>query len=45
MATIVDATCSECFTPQQIDINPRYSKIECEFCGHAVPMFERRRRT
>lgn len=42
MATTVDATCSECFTPQQIEISPRYRSIECEFCGHSVPMLEKR---
>lgn len=42
MATIVDANCSECFTPQSIEINPRHPDIECEYCGHAVPMFEKR---
>jgi hypothetical protein len=38
----MDAFCSECFSAQDIEISPRYTKIECEFCGHAVPMFEKR---
>ncbi len=42
MATTMDASCSECFTPQQIEISPRYSSLECEYCGHSVPMFEKR---
>ncbi len=42
MATTMDGSCSECFTPQQVEISPRYSTIECEFCGHSVSMFEKR---
>jgi len=42
MATLIDATCSECFLPQVIELNPRRSEIACEFCSHSVPMFEKR---
>lgn len=42
MATLVDATCSECFVPQVIELNPRRTEIACEFCSHSVPMFEKR---
>ena len=42
MATLIDATCSECFLPQVIELNPRRMEIACEFCSHSVPMFEKR---
>ena len=42
MATLIDATCSECFLPQVIELNPRRVEIACEFCSHSVPMFEKR---
>lgn len=42
MATFVTATCSECFAPQVRELNPRRSELACEFCGHSVPMFEKR---
>jgi hypothetical protein len=42
MATLVDATCSECFLPQTIELNPRRKDIACGFCSHSVPMFEKR---
>ena len=41
MATTVDAFCSECFMPQTVEISPRYSSVDCEFCGHSVEMFEK----
>lgn len=42
MATLVNATCSECFQPQVVELNPRRRDIACEFCSHSVPMFEKR---
>ncbi len=42
MATFVTATCSECFMPQQVELNPRRSEVTCFACRHSVPMFERR---
>ncbi len=42
MATFVTATCSECFMPQQVELNPRRSEVTCFSCRHSVPMFERR---
>lgn len=41
MATLVDATCSECFMPQLIEVTPRRNEIVCENCGHSVPMFQK----
>ncbi len=41
MATSVDAFCSECFMPQSVEISPRYSSVDCEFCGHSVDMFDK----
>ena len=41
MANLVTATCSECFLPQLVDLNPRRSEITCPACKHSVPMFER----
>jgi DNA-directed RNA polymerase subunit RPC12/RpoP len=42
MATLVEATCSDCFLSQEVELNPRRSEIRCEYCNHSVPMFERR---
>ena len=42
MATLVEATCSECFLPQVIELNPRRREIICGYCSHKVPMFEKR---
>jgi hypothetical protein len=41
MANLVMATCSECFMPQLVDLNPRRHEITCLACKHSVPMFER----
>jgi len=41
MATIVTATCSECFMPQAVEVTPRRSEITCQYCGHSVPMFQK----
>jgi hypothetical protein len=41
MANLVMATCSECFRPQLVDLNPRRHEITCLACKHSVPMFER----
>ena len=42
MATLIEATCSECFIPQTIELNPRRKDIACGVCSHSVPMFEKR---
>ena len=42
MATIVTATCSECFQDQEVELSPRRNEIVCKFCRHSVPMFEKR---
>lgn len=42
MATMVTATCSECYQEQEIELSPRRNEIVCEFCRHSVPMFEKR---
>jgi DNA-directed RNA polymerase subunit RPC12/RpoP len=40
--TTVTATCSDCLMTQQIELNPRRTEIRCEYCGHSVPMFQKK---
>ena len=39
MATIVTATCSECFMEQEIELNPRKGEIVCDMILHKQSVF------
>ncbi len=42
MAVSVSATCSECYTVQEVEVGPGIEEIRCSNCGHSVPSLETR---
>ena len=42
MPVSVAATCSECYTVQDVEVGPGIKEVTCSNCGHSVPSLEAR---
>ena len=42
MPVNVAATCSECYTVQDVEVGPGIKEVSCANCGHSVPSLEAR---